>query len=66
MKKLAAVLIVLVLCLNILPVDVYAADAATGAPTGMWVAPSETNGIPAQIDVFQSSYNSRTRTYCIN
>ena len=36
---------------------------AASAPTGLWVEPTETNGIPAKIDVFVSGTNTSNSGY---
>ncbi|MBQ2677280.1 MAG: CotH kinase family protein, partial [Firmicutes bacterium] len=54
MKKLLFSLIIsLVMIVGMLPATTLTASAAT-APTELWVAPTEANGLPAQIDVFKS------------
>ena len=57
-------LIMFVCMLPIVTLPVYAADPA---PTALWVASSETNGIPAKIDVFvsktETSGTGTNRTY---
>ena len=62
---LLAVLFSLFLILNC--TTVYADDIT--APTKMWIEPSETNGIPAQIDMFKAqtggTNNNPTYTYQI-
>ena len=64
MKKILIVALILAFAMQLMP---FTASAAASAPTKLWVAPSETNGIPAQIDVFKaktggSTYNP-TYTY---
>ena len=51
-KKLISLVMTLMLLTIMAPAVTLTADAAT-APTKLWVAPSEMNNIPAQIDVFK-------------
>ena len=67
-KRLISLALMLAMLVVLLPAVTLTVGAAT-APTGMWVASSETNGIPVQIDVFVSktttsgTYNNKTTTY---
>ncbi len=52
MKKILVIAVILVLALQLL---LFAASAEeTSAPTQLWVAPTETNGIPVRIDLFKA------------
>ena len=53
MKKILVVALILVLALQLMPLAASAEELS--APTKLWVAPSETNGIPVQIDVFKAN-----------
>ena len=53
MKKILVVALILVLALQLMPLAASAEELS--APTKLWVAPSETNGIPVQIDVFKTN-----------
>ena len=52
-KRLLYLALMLVLFASMFATVTMTASAAT-APTKMWVAPSDTNGIPVQIDVFKA------------
>lgn len=45
-------LLALILCISLAAVIPTAYADAAAAPTKLWVAPTEANGIPVQIDVF--------------
>ena len=64
-KRLLLLILTLTVFAGLLLVCTLPACAAEGdLPTAMWVAPSETNGLPAQIDVIisntSSNYDRRT------
>jgi uncharacterized repeat protein (TIGR02543 family) len=63
MKKILIIALILVFALQLMPFTASAADA----PTQLWVEPSDTNGIPARIDVFKmktgGTNNNPTYTY---
>jgi uncharacterized repeat protein (TIGR02543 family) len=52
MKKILVVAVILVLALQLMPIAASAEEPS--APTQLWVAPSETNGLPVRIDLFQA------------
>ena len=53
-KRWIAFILTAVMVVGLLPAMTLPA-AAAAAPTKMWVAPTEANGLPAQIDVFVSA-----------
>ena len=53
MKKLCISLSLFLLMLGSLILNSAVPAEAASAPTKLWVEPSDTNGIPAQIDVFK-------------
>ncbi|MBO4677098.1 MAG: InlB B-repeat-containing protein, partial [Oscillospiraceae bacterium] len=59
MKKILIIALILVFALQLMPFTASAADA----PTQLWVEPSDTNGIPARIDVFKMKTGSTSTTY---
>ena len=55
-KRLLSMLLVLCMVCSLLPAIALTADAAEGdLPTILSVEPSETNSIPARIDIFKAS-----------
>jgi len=65
-KQALIILFVIALFGYLFPTGVIATEAASAAPTLMWIAPSEENGIPAQIDLFEtdsSASDGQDRSY---
>ena len=65
MKKILIIALILVFALQLMPFTASAEEpkASASAPTKLWVAPSEENGIPSQIDVFKKKTGNYNPTY---
>ena len=60
-KRILSYLLTLALVLSLLPAFALPATAAEGdLPALLWVAPSDTNGLPARIDVYVSGSSTTT------
>ena len=58
-KRLLSMLLVLCMVFSLVPAVSLTANAAQGdLPTTMYVDPSETNGIPARIDLWRTGSSS--------
>ena len=60
-RRVCSVLLTVVMIVSLIPNLALTVNAAT-APTMMWVAPTDTNNIPMQIDAFQTAYSNNTYT----